>query len=372
MQDEPDAPLRVAVVYLGYRGGGARFSLDLTLGLVAHSEVSALVVLADNNLLRDEYTFLGQPVLSLPGAATVSELLLKSVGYPIQLLRFRRFLRRNSAEAAIFCMHHPWNAGLMIVCRTLRIPFAYVVHDALLHVGEDTRLRRWVLHTEIALSRRYVCLSDSVRRQFQQRFDIGSQDVCLLQHGARITSTSGSRPVNNGPLRLLFFGRIVTYKGLDLLCDALHRLREDGVPFELCIAGEGSISERVASMRRWENVRIINRFIDEQEIDTLFSWADLLVCPYVEASQSGVVPLAFSHGVPVLCTPVGGLAEQVRHQRDGLLTSEVSAAAIASSVQTLHRDRTLLGALALGAVRTAANDLDWSRIVRPLIKFLRF
>jgi glycosyltransferase involved in cell wall biosynthesis len=370
-EKQPDSAQRLAVVYLGYRGGGARFCLDLTRGLAARAELQVYGVLIRNTTLLGEYAFLRGRVCLMPGAATVGQLLLNSLAYPFQLVRIARFLRGNRIDAVLFGMHHPWNAGVMLVCRLLRIPYVYVIHDAILHAGENTLVRRWVLHTEIALSRRFVCLSETVRRQFQQIFRIDPSRVCLVPHGAPAGGLQRQAPAAApGPLRVLFFGRLVAYKGLELLQQSLELLRAAAVPFELRIAGEGVISPRVAAMRAWGNVEIADRFIDEAEVEVFFAWADVLVVPYIEASQSGVVPLAFSYGVPVLCTPVGGLSEQVKHQQDGLLAREVTAEAIASGLRSLHEDRRLLQRLGEGAAHTAATELSWAQVVGPLVPFL--
>jgi glycosyltransferase involved in cell wall biosynthesis len=367
---EPDSLKHLAVVYLGHRGGGARFCLDLTLGLASRADVATHVLLTRNNALLPQFAFLGSRVFLMQGFATMGELLVRSLWYPFTLISAARFMRSKRIDAALFVMHNPWNAGLMLVCRALRIPYGYVVHDAVLHEGENAFLRRAVLHLEIALSDRFMCLSETVAQQFQATFGIDSRNICVVPHGARSASSPRTTAQSDGPLRLLFFGRIVAYKGLELLYDALRLLREAGTPFELQIAGEGPISPRVASMQEWPNVQIANRFVDEPEIEPCFARAHVLVVPYIEASQSGVIPLAFSFGVPVVCTPVGGLREQVKDGHDGLLAQEVSAQALANLIQRLHENRKLLANLAAGARRTAQIDLDWSTLVTPLISFL--
>jgi glycosyltransferase involved in cell wall biosynthesis len=88
---------------------------------------------------------------------------------------------------------------------------------------------------------------------------------------------------------------------------------------------------------------------------------DALICPYTEASQSGVVAEAMSWGLPALVTPVGGLPEQVGSGRGGIVTSDVSPDSLRQSLLTLLTDRTRLEALSGGALKLVAERRSQSR-----------
>ena len=100
----------------------------------------------------------------------------------------------------------------------------------------------------------------------------------------------------------------------------------------------------------------------DRELIAHLDWADAAVLPYVEASQSGVAPMSFKRGRPVIATPVGGLPEQIRHGETGLLTEAVSPEAIAASIKRLAEDRNLLRHLAENALRHAEEDLGWKSL----------
>jgi glycosyltransferase involved in cell wall biosynthesis len=156
------------------------------------------------------------------------------------------------------------------------------------------------------------------------------------------------RAPSDGPLRVLFLGRIMKYKGLPLLVEAIEMLRAKGDPTELGVYGEGDIAglaPRLAGI----NAMVVNRWIDHEEIGAILSGYDVMALPYVEASQSGVVAAAHGAGMPVVATPVGGLGEQVLHGIDGLLTDAVTAPALAAAIWSLSRDRGLLRRLTEGA-----------------------
>ncbi len=132
---------------------------------------------------------------------------------------------------------------------------------------------------------------------------------------------------------LLFFGLIRDYKGLDWLIQTMSLLDDS---YQLLIAGEcyGSFEkyEMLINQSPAKNrIKAFNRYIDDAEVPFFFSVADLLVLPYKSATQSGVIPIAYHFGLPVLATDVGGLRETLEPAGTGLIC-EPSPESIAQSV----------------------------------------
>jgi glycosyltransferase involved in cell wall biosynthesis len=93
---------------------------------------------------------------------------------------------------------------------------------------------------------------------------------------------------------------------------------------------------------------IVNRWIGEGEISEIMERHDVVVVSSTEASQSGVITVAFATGRPVIATPVGGMSEQIDNGRTGLLAESVSAEAIAHAMRRLISDPALLATLENG------------------------
>jgi glycosyltransferase involved in cell wall biosynthesis len=130
----------------------------------------------------------------------------------------------------------------------------------------------------------------------------------------------GAPPIAPWAGRLLFFGIVRPYKGLDVLLRALA----GGPPnLTLTVAGEfwGGTAETenlVAELGIADRVRLRPGYVPASEIPALFAAADALVLPYREATASQNALLAFAHGVPVITTTAGALADLVRDGVDGL------------------------------------------------------
>ena len=139
---------------------------------------------------------------------------------------------------------------------------------------------------------------------------------------------------------LLFFGLIRDYKGLDLLIDALPLLGEG---YQIVVAGESygkfdKYESRIAATGLGANIKVFNRYIDDDEVPRFFSAADVCVLPYKSATQSGITGIALHFEVPVVATPVGGLAESVEGPGIGIMAKEVSAEALADAIRAFYAE----------------------------------
>lgn len=121
---------------------------------------------------------------------------------------------------------------------------------------------------------------------------------------------------------VLLFGRIKPYKGIDNFIEAARIVREKiGPNFTVLIAGKGDTSyfENLVKKEDREYIRIRNEFIPNSEVPHIFSKAKFVVLPYTYASQSGVVPLAYTFSKPVIVSNTGSLGEFVMHDETGFI-----------------------------------------------------
>ncbi|MFI5370085.1 MAG: glycosyltransferase [Candidatus Eisenbacteria bacterium] len=134
----------------------------------------------------------------------------------------------------------------------------------------------------------------------------------------------------------LFFGYVRRYKGLDALLEAWPRVRARR-PVTLLVAGEcyedPAPYQALASRAGGEPaVRLMLRYIPDDDVEALFKAADVTVLPYRSATQSGVTHVAYALGVPVITTDVGGLAETVRPGETGLVVPPADPVALADAI----------------------------------------
>ncbi|HUA77765.1 MAG TPA: glycosyltransferase, partial [Acetobacteraceae bacterium] len=212
-------------------------------------------------------------------------------------------------QAAICAMPAPLDLLMARALRRLRIPFAVVIHDAETHPGDglplQMRMQRRLARQAAAL----VALSPHVAARLREDGLAPRQRLLLASHPPFDFGPMPPARGHEGPLRLLFFGRLLRYKGLDLLAAALARL-PPGL-FTVRVVGRGPASPARAALAALGFVTVENRWVPEEEIPALLGWADAVVLPYREASQSGVAAGALAAGRFVVATRVGGLEPQL-------------------------------------------------------------
>ena len=171
---------------------------------------------------------------------------------------------------------------------------------------------------------------------------------------------------------ILYFGLVRPYKGLSYLLHAAHLLKERGTVFHLRIAGEfyQGFDEAVTLVDRLglkEVVQLENRFIQDQEVSNYFSASDVVALPYLSATQSGVVPIAYHFNRPVVVTEVGGLPEVVEEDETGHLVPPRDSLALANALEDDLPD----GFQAMRAkVGKFKERFSWASFVSQLEQFL--
>jgi D-inositol-3-phosphate glycosyltransferase len=201
----------------------------------------------------------------------------------------------------------------------------------------DGALTRWMLRN----SDGYLVMSDSVERDLDAMKPGAPRRRVLHPLYAQFDRGRWTRDTARASLGLegdvvLFFGFIRRYKGLDTLLTAWPRVRERR-PVTLVVAGEPyEDQDEIRRLARQAGaptaVRLLDRYIGDDEVEALFKAADVAVLPYRSATQSGVTHVAYALGVPVITTDVGGLAETVVHGRTGLVVPPEDPASLAAAV----------------------------------------
>ncbi len=169
------------------------------------------------------------------------------------------------------------------------------------------------------------------------------------------------------PVRLLFFGLVRPYKGLDVLLRALA-----GAPAHvtLTVAGEfwggtGPTGKLIAELGLGDRVTLRPGYVPAMQLPALFGAADALVMPYREATASQNARLAFAHGVPVITTTAGALAEAVRDGVDGLTCAPDDAEDLLRALKEISDPQTVQRLRA--GVRTVDAEPLWAEYLRVLL-----
>jgi len=166
---------------------------------------------------------------------------------------------------------------------------------------------------------------------------------------------------------VLFFGLVRKYKGLMDLIDAMSLVR---TPDVICLAVGEFYDDKARYVARIERldllnrVRLIDRYIPNEEVEQYFAAADVVVLPYRAATQSGVVQMAFRFERPVIATSVGGLPESIDDGRTGLLVPPGDPKALAHAIDR-YFDEALESHFS-AAIREDEGRFSWDRVIEAI------
>ncbi len=141
---------------------------------------------------------------------------------------------------------------------------------------------------------------------------------------------------------ILFFGLIRDYKGLDILIEAMNLLK-DKIDLKLIISGEFySGKEKYLNLiKNYElenKIQLFGNFIPTEEVKYYFSAADVVILPYKEATQSGIVQIAMNFKKPVIAANVGGLGEVVIENKTGFIVEKENPEQLAKAILKFYKE----------------------------------
>lgn len=166
---------------------------------------------------------------------------------------------------------------------------------------------------------------------------------------------------------VLFFGLIAPYKGIEYLLRAFERVHENFPKVKLLIVGSGKLYFDASLYRDKAYVEIWNRYISLNELSALLSRAKFTVCPYKDATQSGVVQTAFSMGLPVVATDVGNFSDIVQEGKTGRIVPPNDVSALVDAMSDLLNNPSGLEQMRVYIENEWGIRNEWAPIVKQYL-----
>ena len=306
---------------------------------------------------------------SQPGIGARRRRLLRGVEHIPDMRRYRRIAERADL------VHYQWLPIPALDRRLLapKRPRVYTMHWRL--PEPETRIAR-TLARLLGEMDAVVVHSEHGARRLVADFGVPPNRLRVIPHGAfdYLTRQEEEVPLPEelarveGPV-ILAFGLIRPYKGTDVLLEAFQRL--DGA--ELWIVGMPRMSMdelRALAGRAQGRVRFVDRFITDAEIPAFMHRADLVVLPYRNIEQSGVLYTALAFGRPMVLSDVGGFSE-IAERGAARAVSPEDPEALAIALRELLDDPAARQSLAEGATREASTVSSWERIAEATMALYR-
>jgi glycosyltransferase involved in cell wall biosynthesis len=252
------------------------------------------------------------------------------------------------------------------------------LHEVTAHESKTSLFNRLILYFLIKYSTPIIFHSNISKKRFIEfrkivKSKVSNEDnLTIIRFGVFITykffASQSVRIISNDKINILNFGRIVPYKSINILVDAI-KLLQDKYPVHLVIAGEGKPYFNFNDILSYE---FINRALSNEEIVKLIEECDMVVLPYSSVSQSGVPMTVFPFGKPIIANNIAGFKEVIDHQKTGLLVDNLNAQSLASSIEILITDQDLKMNISKNIEKKYnEGEYSWTYIAEATLSFYK-
>ena len=290
--------------------------------------------------------------------------LIKLISFIYSLVRILTGALTGKYSSMILFSISPWDYYFLKLWKLVGKPSYVVIHDGKMHVGEVDKkfqnhiiqMMRWTTHL--------IFLSEYVRNLVHDNFGI-DKPYLIAPHGLidygnqRKTARIEEKP------NLLFLGRVSKYKGVDLLLSAIDKVPSN-LYSKLVIAGKWNYKNVIQYNK--EKVEIIDKWLSDQDILNCISECDIMIFPYLEATQSGVATLAINYLKPSVVTRVGAFAEQF--DEDSVVFTEPQVEKLANAISNLLENPSKIQQMKQSLVTLRAK-YSWKQISTDLYESIR-
>ena len=199
-------------------------------------------------------------------------------------------------------------------------------------------------------------------KKFLLRNGVSEDRIYVVPHGVYDYYNKWTKKEIKEEKDILFFGLIADYKGLEYLIESESLITEKVPDAKIIIAGKGDFRKYKQLIKNRHHFIIINKHIPDNEIANLFQKSSIVVLPYKDVIQSGVLTIAYSFEKPVVVTNLGGFSEIVDDGKTGIIVPPSDTKYLANAIIKLLQDKELRQNMKASIQLKVKKELCWEKI----------
>lgn len=358
--------MKILLVQLIGREGVQLYTSQLANAL-SKTDNEVFILLGTHNYSKNQYPNRDTKVVCIDTQPSYTKMLLKMAN-PLIYSNIIKTINKINPDV-IHIIYEEIFIGITTLFLKEKYPIVFTEHDPNFHEGEFilSKLHHGCAKLLIRKVADAVIVHGNKMKCILINKNIDEDKIYIVPLGEFSYYDKWKKKVVNEDKSVLFFGRIQDYKGLDYLIKAEPLITSIVPDAKIVIAGSGDFKKYAKMINNKNHFDIHNRFIPDEEVATFFQNASVVVLPYIDGSQTGIIPIAYSFSKPVVVTNVGSIPEVVDDGSTGYVVPPNNPKALADAIVRLLKDDELRTKMGKNAFKKAKNELSWDNIARKTI-----
>lgn len=282
-------------------------------------------------------------------------------------IKLYRYLIKNSPDIIHINGVNLFPFFIALLLRFRKI--VWTIHDPILHSGEKKRTTECIYKLLCFTKTNLIIHNNHSKLAFQKKYPCKKNRIHYLPYAPlEVFQTFINKEIAEESETILFFGRISKYKGLEYLIEATHMSQKKLKNLKLIIAGTGEYQINFNKIKDNPLFEIHHRFISNEELVNFIQRSNVIICPYTDATQSGVIMTAFALLKPVIATDVGGIPEVVINNETGFVIPAKSAVALSNAINNIFMNPEIIPRFS-NSIKSKYYDgeYSWNSICNQLL-----
>ena len=349
--------MKIMIITLNTYGGMIHYVSQLANALSKRDDV---VIIAPVGVERKNFAK-NVKIIELQLGTVIKKFFINTLIF-IRSLKFLNTIYKEKPDI-IHCNEcHLWLS--LFLPFLIKFPIVTTIHDVNPHIGSRKFDQIIGKKIHIKFSDCLIVHGERAKKRLKT-----NKKCYVIPHGDYSFFLNYKNDVINEEENIiLFFGRIEDYKGLEYLIRSIPYILTDFPDIKLIIAGSGDFGKYKNMILNDKNYEIYNRFIPDEEVPNFFQRAKIIALPYIEGTQSGIIPIAYAFKKPVVVTDVGSIPEVVEDGKTGFIVPPKDSEALASAIIKLLKDDKLRYKMGENAYKKMKEELSWDKIAEKTIE----
>lgn len=341
------------------------YVVELTEALSELEDVVLMIPDKLNRLFEDEMSSVVKKKFD------ICEFHYPRMRYPTNVLMIYRIIRKiNQISPDVIHLQkgHPWfNLAIPLLKRQCLVT---TIHDVIPLDWPSQRIPSFTYKPPIKYATQLIVHGQRLKETMVKEFNRSADDIHVLPRGVNsICARYAKESIDEEGHTVLFFGRLWEHKGLRYLIEAEPLISKKIPDLKIIVAGEGENFQKYREMMvNKERFVVLNEYIPDDKVNVLFQKASLVVLPYVDGSQSAVIPQAYVFKKPVVVTDVGSFCENVDQGVTGYIVPPRDPKSLAEAIIDLLMDDEKRKRMGENAYRKIKEELSWKNIAPRTIE----